>query len=203
MKWDEIQLKIKNCTKCKKENQLQVSFRIKKIPTIKPRKTRLLFISEAPPLGKSYFYWENVNDTLRKRIFRILNELGYKINNLEDFVSSGFYLVPTVKCASQKNEKNTKPSDKVIKLCVKHLKNEIEFIKPKAICLLGRTALYGFSLLFPEKFKFQNLKDVAGQIREVKIKDRVTKVMISYWPSNRQGKFRDIINHIKLVDSLT
>jgi uracil-DNA glycosylase family 4 len=203
LRWKEIQLKIKNCMKCKKENQFQVLFDRKKIPTFKPRKTRILLISEAPPAGKSYFYWENSNDALRKRIFWILNKLGYKIKNLKNFISSGFYLVPTVKCASQKDRKNTKPNNKVIKICINHLKNEIEYIKPRSICLLGRTALYGFSLLFPEKFNFQSLKNVAGKIEEVKIKGRCTKVIISYWPSNRQGKLKDVVNHIKMLCSLT
>lgn len=202
LSWDEIQLKIENCIKCKRENQLQVLYNKKKLPVIKPRRARLLFVSEAPPSGKNYFYWKNSKDNLRKRIFYILNRLGYKIKSLQDFVNTGFYLVPTVKCASQKNGKNKNPSNRVIKLCINHLKDEIEVIKPKTICLLGRTALYGFSLLFPQ-IKFSKLKNCAGQIKEINVKTTTVRVMITYWSTNRQRKFNEIIKHIKLIDSIS
>lgn len=202
MSWEDIQEEIDKCRRCYREGQYQIQFRRKKLPEIKPENIRLLFISEAPPYSKSYFYWENSPDKLRKRIFTILNEIGYDIKTLSDFVSSGFYLTPTVKCASQRNGKNANPRRRVIKLCISYLKKEMEYIKPKAICLLGRTALYGFSLLFSGKFSFRPLRDVAGQVRDIKIKERTVKVMITYWPSNRQGKFKEIIDHIRIIDSL-
>ena len=145
-------------------------------------------------MGNSYFYWENVKDTLRKRIFAILNSIGNNINGLDEFVAAGFYLTPTVKCPSQA-EGNVGPSNNTIKFCLEHLQGELNCIKPKKICLLGRTALCGFSQLFPE-FKGGKLGEVAGKIREVEIGGRKVRVMITYWPSFRQRKFGEIVKHV-------
>jgi len=195
--WEKIQNKIVACKKCKNENP-EVRVDIKKIPGIAPKNIELLFISEAPPLGDSYFYWEKARDTLRKRIFAILNSIGYNINSLEDFMAAGFYLTPTVKCPSEEKGKNASPSNNTIKFCLEHLINELDYIKPKKICLLGKTALYGFSQLFPE-FKGGKLKELAGKIREVEIGGRKVKVMINYWPGYRQRNFDEIVEHIRRI----
>jgi uracil-DNA glycosylase family 4 len=195
--WDKILKKIKTCKKCQGINP-QVRADIKKIPTIAPKNIELLFISEAPPLGSSYFYWGHSKDVLRKRIFAILNSIGYKVESLEDFVGAGFYLTPTVKCPSEENGKNASPSNNAIKFCLEHLMDELNHIKPKKICLLGKTALYGFSQLFPQ-FKGGKLKELAGEVKEVEIGGRKVRAMINYWPSYRQRNFDKIVEHIRRI----
>jgi len=210
MKWVEIQEGIKECKKCKEEGFYAVRCPDDRIPTSEPRNAKFLFISEAPPLNsRYYFYHENTNDRLRNGLFELLrSDFDYEISTIKDFITAGFYLLPTVKCPSARNGRNAAPSGKVIKLCAEqYLKREIEYIKPKNICLLGRTALLGF-LTLRNRWDVQGqdsmdigrtLSEAAGKVLEVKILDKNTKVIISYWPTKRHRKFHQISEHIRML----
>ncbi|NQE04794.1 hypothetical protein C5S32_02880 [ANME-1 cluster archaeon GoMg1] len=210
MNWIKIQDEIKRCTKCKVEGFYGVRCPDDRIPASEPRNVKLLFVSEAPPLNsRYYFYNENSNDRLRNSLFELLRcDLGYEISTINDFIAVGFYLLPTVKCPSARNGRNAAPAKSVIKLCAEpHLKREIEYIKPEGVCLLGRTALQGFLTLRNLWDKeVQNsgevgrtLSKAAGKVLEVKILDKSTKFMISYWPTKRHRKFHEISEHIRML----
>ena len=210
MNWNEIQEGIKRCKKCKEEGFFEVKCPDDRIPTSGPQNVKLLFVSEAPPLNtRYYFYNENSNDRLRNSLFELLrSDLGYEISTINDFIAAGFYLLPTVKCPSARTGRNAAPPGKVIKLCAEqHLKREIEYIMPNGVCLLGRTALQGF-LTLRNLWGMQvqdsgevgrTLSEAAGKVLEVKILDKRTKFMISYWPTKRHRKFHDISKHIKML----
>jgi len=210
MNWTEIQDEIKRCEKCKEEGLFEVKCPDDRIPTSEPRHVKLLFVSEAPPLNtRYYFYHENSNDRLRNSLFGLLQcDLGYEISTINDFIAAGFYLLPTVKCPSARNGRNAAPLGKVIKLCAeRHLKREIEYIKPDGVCLLGRTALRGFLILrnlwdvqtHDPREVGKTLSEAAGKVLEVKILDKRTKFMISYWPTKRHRKFHEISEHIRML----
>jgi len=210
MNWTEIQGGIKRCEKCKEEGFCEVRCPDDRIPASEPRNVKLLFVSEAPPLNtRYYFYNENSNDRLRNSLFDLLrSDLGYEISTINDFIAAGFYLLPTVKCPSARNGRNAAPPGKVIKLCAEqHLKREIEYINPDGVCLLGRTALQGF-LTLRNLWGMQmqdsmdvgrTLSEAAGKVLEVKILDKRTKFMISYWPTKRHRKFHEISEHIRML----
>ncbi|HJH27635.1 MAG TPA: hypothetical protein C5S37_12935 [Methanophagales archaeon] len=210
MNWSEIQDEIKRCEKCKEEGICEVRCPDERVPVSEPQNVKLLFVSEAPPLNtRYYFYHENSNDRLRNSLFKILRcDLGYEINTINDFIAAGFYLLPTVKCPSARNGRNAAPAKSVIKLCAeRHIKREIEHVKPEGVCLLGRTALQGF-LTLRNLWGMQmqdsmdmggTLSEAAGKVLEVKISDKSTKFMISYWPTKRHRKFHDISKHIRVL----
>ncbi len=210
MNWTEIQDEIKRCEKCKEEGFYGVKCPDDRIPASEPRHVKLLFVSEAPPLNtRYYFYNENSNDRLRNSLFELLrSDLGYEISSINDFIAAGFYLLPTVKCPSARNGRNAAPPGKVIKLCAEqHLKREIEHITPEGVCLLGRTALHGFLTLrnlwdvqtHDPREVGKTLFEAAGKVLEVKILDKRTKFMISYWPTKRHHRFHEISKHIKML----
>lgn len=210
MNWSEIQEGIKRCEKCKEEGFYEVRCSDNRIPTSEPQNVKLLFVSEAPPLNtRYYFYHEISNDRLRNSLFELLQcDLGYEISSINDFIAAGFYLLPTAKCPSARNGRNAAPAKSVIKLCAeRHLKREIEYIKPGGVCLLGRTALQGFLILrhlwdvqtHDPREVGKTLSEAAGKVLEVKILDKRTKFMISYWPTKRHRRFHEISKHIKML----
>ncbi len=218
MSWQEIQEGVKRCKRCKEEGFDGVKCPDDRIPTVEPRPrgVRILFISEAPPLNSQYyFYYENTNDRLRNSLFELLRsamscESEHGISTISDFIDAGFFLLPTVKCPTARDGRNAAPSAGVIKLCAeRHLKREIEYIKPEGVCLLGRTALHGFLTLLnhwgmsgssASSLKGgRSLSSVAGKVLEVEISGRSTRFMISYWPTRRHRKFNEICEHIRLL----
>ena len=210
MNWNEIEGKIKRCTKCTEKGFYEVKCPDDRIPTTKPQNVKLLFVSEAPPLNARYYFFnENSNDRLRNSVLELLQgDLGYQISSLPDFLAEGFYLLPTVKCPTAKEGRNSAPAKSVIKLCAEsHLKREIEYIMPDGVCLLGRTALQGFLILRDLwDVRAQNadevgmtLSEVAGKVLEVKVLDKNIKFMISYWPTKRHRKFHEISKHIRML----
>jgi len=210
MNWTEIQEGIKRCEKCKEEGIYEVKCPDDRIPTSEPRYVKLLFVSEAPPLNtRYYFYNENSNDRLRNSLFELLrSDLGYEISTINDFIAAGFYLLPTVKCPAARTGRNAAPAKSVITLCAEqHLKREIEYINPEGVCLLGRTALQGFLILrnlwdmqtHDHREVGKTLSEAAGKVLEVKILDKRTKFMISYWPTKRHRKFHEISEHIRML----
>ena len=208
MNWKELQEGIKRCTKCRAEGLSGVRCPDARAPTLEPKNVKLLFVSEAPPLNTQfYFYNENSNDRLRNRVFGILHDVGYELNSIKDFNDAGFYLLPTAKCPSARNGLNAAPGVRVIQLCAgRHLKREIEFIKPDGVVLLGRTALLGF-LHLCNLWDMQDsvdlgrgtVSEVAGKVLEVKILDKDVKVIPSYWPTQRHRKYHEIGEHIRLL----
>ncbi len=210
MNWNKQQEAIKQCTKCRAKGFSKVRCPDARAPTLEPKNVKLLFVSEAPPLNTQfYFYNEISNDRLRNRVFGIIRDMGYELNSIRDFNDAGFYLLPTVKCPSARDGRNTAPNARVIKLCAgQHLKREIEYIKPDGVVLLGRTALQGFLRLcklwdvhVPDSMDLGRgtVSEVAGNVLEVKILDKGVKVIPSYWPTRRHRKYHEIGEHIRLL----
>lgn len=209
MGWKGLQEEIKRCTECKEEGYSKVLCPDMRVPTLEPRNTKLLFISEAPPLNTQfYFYNEDSNDRLRNRVFEILRDADYEISSIREFIDAGFYLLPTVKCPSARDGLNAAPGVSVIKHCAAaHLKREVAYIKPDGVCLLGRTALQGLlhfcnltdAQMHDSIERVSGISEVAGRVLEVEISNKVIKVIPSYWPTKRHRKYHEIGEHIKLL----
>jgi uracil-DNA glycosylase len=209
MNWNELEGEIKRCRKCSENGLSRVRCPDVRVPTLEPQDVKLLFISEAPPLNTQfYFYNENSNDRLRNRLFSILRDMDFEISTIQDFDDAGFFLLPSVKCPSARDGCNIAPSGRVIKLCAgQHLKREIECIKPDGVCLLGRTALQGLSCLRDmgdaRVYDSVDLRcpvsELAGKVLDVKFLGKNTKLIPSYWPTQRHRKYHEIGEHIKLL----
>ena len=210
--WNHLQKEIKRCRKCGAACLSGVKCPDPRVPTIEPRAIKLLFISEAPPLNsQSYFFNERANDRLRERLFGILrDDVGLPIETLADFVTAGFYLLPTVKCPSARETHNTAPGSSVIQLCADaHLSRELRYIKPAGICLLGRTALQGFLALREQgHVRVQGTRKLTRKVSEVAgtavaaelVRAKHSFVVVpSYWPTRRHRKYHEIGEHIKLL----
>jgi uracil-DNA glycosylase len=114
-----------------------------------------LFIAEAPPSTEPrYFYNTDIPaGTLRRGLFKELgiNDLSRK--GLDQFCENNF-LTDTIKCRLNKDLIGQVPIE-IINNCVsRFLRDEIEYIQPKTIVLLGDTARRGLGQL--EEFRELN-----------------------------------------------
>ncbi len=197
MRWREIQEEIRRCSLVECEEEGVRGPPGSRVPPFEPEDVEILFISEAPPLrAESYFYFEEREDKLRRNLFGVLGMAGFEVRDLRDFLSLGFFLLPTVKCPSQRRGRNAPPRRSVIRRCAERfLFREVEFIKPSGICLLGRTAHYGFKLYLERRGLKASLE--LGRIFEVEIGGKKAKVVPSLWPAPRHRRLGEIALHIK------
>ncbi|MDF2955736.1 MAG: hypothetical protein OD815_001352 [Candidatus Alkanophagales archaeon MCA70_species_2] len=192
--WRELQDEVRRCCTARCRERGVVCPPGERVPEWEPAGVRLLFVSEAPPLRrKRYFYFEDESDRLRAGLFEVLRRVGFEVRSVEEFISRGLYLVTTVKCPSERNGRNVPPRKGVIRECTeRHLRHEIEYIKPEGICLLGRTARLGFSTLCERPVR-------VGEMFEIGVSGRSVKVMPTHWPTKRHGRFDEIIEHVRTL----
>jgi hypothetical protein len=111
-----------------------------------------LFIAEAPPPTEpKYFYNMEIRPgSLRRGLFKQLGISDLSRKGLEAFCQSNF-LTDTIKCRLNKGQLGRVP-DEIISNCVsRFLREEIDYIGPKNIVVLGDTARKGLATL--EEFK--------------------------------------------------
>jgi len=111
------------------------------------KKHPIMIIGEAP----------GINEVLQKRPF--VGKAGENLNYLISLSGlnrdKDFLITNAFPFRTYKGNKNRTPSAKELKLGAKLLQKEIELVKPKAILLLGNSAIKAFSYLIPE---VKNLK---------------------------------------------
>jgi uracil-DNA glycosylase len=128
---------------------------------LKPKVTNL-FIAEAPPSTEPrYFYNTDIPaGTLRRGLFKELGINDLTTKGLEQFCENNF-LTDTIKCRLNKGLTGQVPVE-IINNCVsRFLREEIKYIQPKNIVLLGDTARRGLGQLeeFEELNAFRVKKD--------------------------------------------
>jgi len=122
---------------------------------LKPTKITNLFIAEAPPSTEPrYFYNTDIPaGTLRRGLFKELGITDLSRKGLEQFCENNF-LTDTIKCRLNKDLIGQVPIE-IINNCVsRFLREEIDYIQPKNIVLLGDTARRGLGQI--EEFKELN-----------------------------------------------
>lgn len=122
-----------------------------------PQEVKCLLIAESPPrLPPFYFYNDKTMGNLKTELFKLLGiESDTILSRLTEFKERGFFLIDTVKCRCNKRGRSTIPSP-IVRTCArKFLQSEISFLKPRKICILGRTALTGLG----EVEGFEELKE--------------------------------------------
>jgi len=114
----------------------------------RPKRVDVLFVAESPPCNSRHSYFYNP-DPCRKTGLRkeVLPRL--KLDSLESFKDSGFFLIDTIKCRLCK-EKGGRISKKILygiaETCSQRfLLKEIQQLKPNTIFVLGNTARYALS----------------------------------------------------------
>ena len=189
----------KKCNKCPYElgdPEFKPSLYFK-AQRFRPRKIRVLFITESPPslrkgLEKDlqpYFYNENfktAGNTLRGVLLEVLEISDENpLQELEKFRDEGYFLIDAMKCRVSKKEIERRYWKDLVKDCaLTHLSNEIIDLGPEKICLLGQTALEGVKMLagFGVLRKHDKISKCVGEVEYVKIKDRSVEVILSFFP---------------------
>ena len=144
--WGAVQTRIDICRVCETARvpHLRVPPARKRHPKFEPPvPTEILFVSVAPPAGGDYFWdEERKSDALRYGLFKALRGIGHAITTCEEFWSVHYYLVPGVKCPSEREGGNDHhPSAKARENCSHHLRSEILVVQPERILALGRLAM--------------------------------------------------------------
>ncbi len=124
---DELKEQVKNCKKC-----LLCEGRTKTVFSDGCEKAPIFFIGEAPGKNEDETGLPFVGRA-GKLLRSFLDECGYK--------KEDFYIANTVKCRPPENRK-PKPEEK--EACRYYLDEQIKFVNPKIIVLVGSTALASF-----------------------------------------------------------
>ena len=172
-KFKKIEKEISLCKECP-------LFKKRNIPVIGQGslKAKIMFVGEAPGAKE-----DASGIPFCGRSGKFLDELlvSTKINR-EDV-----YICNIIKCRPPENRD---PSEKEIKACSKYIEKQIEIIKPKVICPLGRLSMK----FIMEKFGFDNEIDVIGKIHGKVFKGKET-IIPFYHPAVAlyNPKMKDIL----------
>ncbi len=147
--------KLKSCSDCSKfklycealqfQPKACIEFKAYKYPETKITN---LFVAEAPPPKEpKYFYNTEIPPGgLRRGLFKQLGINDLTSKGIEVFSENNF-LTDTIKCRLNKGELGQVP-DEIINNCAERfLREEIEYIRPKHIVVLGDTARKGLAAL--------------------------------------------------------
>ncbi|OYT59982.1 uracil-DNA glycosylase [Euryarchaeota archaeon ex4484_178] len=144
---EKIENEIKNCKKCPLHR-----LRKNAVPGEGGHKKRIMFIGEAPgrredELGRPFV------GAAGKFLDELLSEIGLTRDDV--------YITNVVKCRPPNNRD---PTEEEISLCAPYLERQIELLKPRIICPLGRfSAKY---ILEKYGFEMSSISKVQGKIFE-------------------------------------
>ena len=160
MNIDKLEIKDSNCNQCKLgvycKNKCQVN--------ILSSSKSLMIIGSHPD-----DYNESKDSVFQGESHKSLHQVLDKVLNIDQ---SQIHFTYLVKC----NPKDKEPTNKNIKTCVEYLKEEIKFIQPKSILVLGGFAaksLFGFS----EELSIQ---DMNNSNQTITINEQEIPVKFSY-----------------------
>ena len=152
------------------------------------------------PGGGSYFWDEDVRDNLRDGLFDVLQEAtGVKFESVRQFWEAGYYLVPGVKCPSQKAGKDQPPAQIAIRNCASHLKGEIELSGADRILALGRIPVRSVAAALHLKIP-RKVLGYRGKLWWTMMAGRLIPVAGTYFAGNdRHQGFENIVEDIKWI----
>lgn len=184
--WRELQADVAGCTRCNRDVR---EVRVDCPPGLlypqgiePPGSIRILFVGVAPPENGRHFYTDP-SDNLRRGLFDVLEQLRRPCRTVEGFITRGFFLVHTAKCAIRGT---AKPDLRVSRFCAStHLRREIECLVPDGLCFLSKNIAFpvcadllpGWGHPGPVLF---------GQLVTVVAADKPVQVVATAWPGRGQ-----------------
>ncbi len=201
LSWNTVKRKINDCRDCEQRNvrYLVVPTEPKPQPQFPPpQPTRLLFVSIAPPWGGSYFWDDTRTDNLRNGLFKALDQAGFSVATLDEFLEHGFFMVPGVKCPScDENGKDRLPSASAIKNCAGFLREQCQIIAPERILALGLEAMKSLSGAFTLE-RSGRVKEYRTNTRWLSLGNRRVPLSGTYFPgTDRHGGGAAIVADIR------
>jgi len=175
---EEIEEKIKKCTKCPLHKT-----RKNAVPGDGNRNAKIMFIGEAP--GK------NEDEVGRPFVGKAGQFLDLAMSNA-GMKREDVYITNVVKCRPPKNRD---PREEEIKACSPYLDEQIAAIKPKILCTLGKFATsyilssYGFEV---EPISRAHGKVYSSPVAMVKIIPMYHPAATIYNPSLKEQFLRDM-----------
>lgn len=192
--WHASQRAIDRCRVCEASHvpRLRVPEGAKRHPAgAPPSRVRLLCISVAPPWGGAYFWEESRPDGLRAGLLGLLSQAtGEPVGSLAEFRRRGFFLVPAVKCPSEREGRDTAPAARAIENCSGHLLAEISAMAPERIAALGRVPLRAMRVLLGRPRRLR-LRDFVGRIETVELAGRRVLLGATCFPGNNRHRGRE------------
>lgn len=203
MNWPEIQSAIRTCQRCedKPVPNIRVPCREKRKPPYDPRPPiRLYFVSVAPPSGGAYFWDETQRDAVRDGLFSALSKsMGIEVENCREFLAAQLFLTPAVKCPSEKNGNDHKPSRFAVKNCSRFLHSELLVAKPERILALGRDPFYALRDIFGLEAP-RNVGSLRKRTWWVPIGQTEVPLSGTFFPGNNRHKgFQFIVEDIARI----
>lgn len=163
--WREIQSQIARCGECCKKwpNDVIRPLNTSEMPD-PPEMVNILFVGVAPTRqegkNKGTHFYSSPQDPLRRELFRLLAEKPFSLplaehngeDNIRAFHESKCFFVHAAKVRPIATDA---PPEAVIAFCAtRHLLEEIQFIRPRAVCILSKTkvgpataAIFGLPIL--------------------------------------------------------
>jgi uracil-DNA glycosylase len=206
--WESLQAAVAGCCRCLTGWRAYVThpLDIDEIPD-PPQDVGLLFVGVAPtpqegPTAGEHFY-SSPHDLLREGLFRLLSEPGFglRLANLSlvegnrAFHSAGCFFVHAAKVRPTKAA--APPHDVIAYCALAHLAQELIFLKPRAVCFLGKgnaavaaEALFGRRLGgHPEGVRFGPWTGTAAVAKQPRRGwERDTREVVSaLWPLRLTG----------------
>ena len=153
---------------------------------------KILFVAVAPPKTGVHFYTD-FHDGLRRGLFRVLTCLQRPCQTLNDFLSYGYFLVHTAKCAIRNI---TSPDIEVSSLCAKtYLKAEIETLLPDTICWQSKNISYPVCEELVSLWGYPNVP--FGKVTLVAIGGKQIRFLPTMWPC--RGWEKETQAHLSLL----
>ncbi|MBL7150124.1 MAG: uracil-DNA glycosylase [Candidatus Pacebacteria bacterium] len=148
---NELKGEVEKCQRCPLHKT-----RVKIVFGTGSANTELMFISEAPG------HWEDQKGepfvgAAGKVLNKLLDSIGIKREKI--------YIANLLMCRPPQNRD---PLPGEIRACVPYLEKQIEIIKPKVICPLGRHSMKFLMEKFNLKDKIQPIGKIHGQVFEIK-----------------------------------
>lgn len=198
--WSSIQQEIQKCRLC--ENAGIPHLRVPNEEKCQPRydplfPIRLYFVAVAPPWGGAYFWNETKRDAVREGLFGALQKsIDRTIGDCLQFRELRFFLTPSVKCPSEKDDNDYHPSRLAIKNCSRFLKDELFAAAPERILALGRIPFQSLCDLFSIKAP-KKVADFRKHIWWVRLGSSEIPMSGTYFPgNNRHRGFPAIVEDI-------
>jgi uracil-DNA glycosylase len=151
MDWNSFQMEIAQCQECSSRwpDVVKRPLQVGEIPN-PPSRVSVLFVGVAPTpdegTSRGGHFYASTRDLLRRGLFALLEEkYECALNSLSlsegntAFHKLGFFFVHAAKV---RPISKSAPPQPLLKFCAqRHLRAEINFLHPQAICFLGKTNL--------------------------------------------------------------